>query len=383
MSTIHPPRVRLAPSPTGFVHLGNARTFLYNLLFARGQGGSVVLRLDDTDAERDRPEHETNLYSMLHWLGLKWDEGPDIGGESGPYRQSQRQDIYRQHAARLLQAGAAYRCFCTQEELDAERNQAQASKQPYRYSRRCLEHPPSGREEFIVRLKIPEGETSFHDLVRGEVSFQNQLIGDPVLVRRSGVALYNFSSAIDDGLMRISHIIRGEEHLSNTPIQLILLAALDLPRPTAFAHLPVIVGPDRQKLSKRRHPEARLGLYQEQGYLPQALLNYLALLGWNPGSEQEFFTLEELIQTFSLERVQSSGAQFDGEKLEWLNGLWIRQLSDADLTEQLIPFLPQLPIETIRAAAPGLKERLPRLDKAAELLAYLTEPPPLPPLSPP
>ncbi|MGH7862532.1 MAG: glutamate--tRNA ligase, partial [Candidatus Dormibacteraceae bacterium] len=284
--------------------------------------------------------------------------------------------------ARLLAAGSAYRCFCTREELDQERAAATAAKLPYRYSRRCLHQPPAGRTEFVVRLLVPAGKTRFTDLVRGDLEFDNDLIGDPVLVRSDGVALYNFSSPIDDALMEISHVIRGEEHLSNTPVQLMVLDALGYQRPTAFAHLPVIVGKDRAKLSKRRHPEARLGLYREMGYLPEALLNYLALLGWNPGTEEEIFSLPELVDSFRLERVQRASAMFDWEKLDWVNAHYIRSLSDDDLSQRLLPFLPDLPPATVRAAAPALKERLPRLAQAAELLAFLKEAPTPPDLDP-
>ncbi|MFZ0215033.1 MAG: glutamate--tRNA ligase [Candidatus Dormiibacterota bacterium] len=371
-------RVRMAPSPTGYVHLGSARTMLFNFLFARGRGGALVLRVDDTDTERNRPEFEQTIFDGFHWLGLDWDEGPDVGGPHGPYRQSERIDRYRELAARLLQQGSAYRCYCTREELDAERRAAREQGIPYRYSRRCLTNPPKGRTEFAVRLLVPEGESRFDDLIRGELRFDNAGIGDPVIVRTDGSPLYNFTSTVDDVDMAITHVIRGEEHLSNTPIQLMLFDALDAPRPQAFAHVPVIVGADHQKLSKRRHPEVRLGLYEEQGYLPAALVNYLALLGWNPGTEQEIWSLAELVPAFSLERVQRSPAMFDRDRLDWLNGHYIRELSDDELAELLQRFLPGLPPATLRAAAPALKERLPRLDQAGELLAYLEAAPDVP-----
>lgn len=373
----------MAPSPTGFVHLGSARTMLFNLLFARSQGGVMVLRVDDTDVERNRDEYEQTIYQGFHWLGLDWDEGPDRGGPHGPYRQSERLDRYRELAARLLREGSAYRCYCTREELDREREVARRSGVPYRYSRRCLVDPPHDRTEFAVRLRVPEGETRFLDLIRGELTFRNELIGDPVIVRTSGMPLYNFTSTVDDTDMEITHVIRGEEHLSNTPVQLMLFDALGHPRPRAFAHLPVIVGADQKKLSKRRHPEVRLSLYQEQGYLPAALLNYLALLGWNPGTEQEIWSFDELTRAFTLERVQSSPAMFDQKRLDWLNAHYIRELPDADLAERLHAFLPRLSPTTLLAAAPALKERLPRLDAAPALLGYLEEPPKPPELTPP
>jgi nondiscriminating glutamyl-tRNA synthetase len=380
--TDRPVRVRMAPSPTGYVHLGSARTALFNLLFARNRGGRFVLRIDDTDLERSRPDYEQAIYDGFRWLGLDWDEGPDRGGGHGPYRQSERLDSYRQQAARLLETGAGYRCWCTPEELEAERRQAERRHQAYRYSRRCLTDPPSDRNlrDFVVRFQVPPGETVFQDLVRGEVRFDNAEIGDPVLVKSNGYPTYNFASPLDDAAMEISHVFRGEEHLSNTPIQLMLLDALGLPMPAAFAHLPVIVGTDHKKLSKRLHPEARLSTFQELGYLPEAMVNYLALLGWNPGDEQELFTFDELVRAFDVSRVQRASAMFDWVKLDWVNGQHIRMLRDEELARRLLPFLPGLPEATVRAAAPALRERLPRLDKAAELLAYLRTPPPPPAL---
>lgn len=370
----------MAPSPTGYVHLGNARTALFNLLFARQRGGSFVLRVDDTDLERSRPDYEQAIYEGLHWLGLEWDEGPDVGGPFEPYRQSERLDAYREQAARMLQVNAAYRCFCTPEELAAERAGAERERRPYKYSRRCLTDPPKGRTAFTVRLRVPEGNTTFTDLIKGELHFENSNLGDPVLLKSSGWPVYNFASPIDDALMEITHVFRGEEHLSNTPYQLMILDALGYPRPEAYAHLPVIVGKDGKKLSKRLHPETRLGLYRERGYLPEALLNYLALLGWNAGTEQEIFSFQQLVAAFDIARVQKASAMFDWDKLDWINGHYIRALSDDDLAERLRPFLPELSFETVRAAAPALKERLPRLDKASELLSYLWEAPPAPEL---
>ena len=370
----------MAPSPTGYVHLGTARTALFNLLFARQRGGRFILRLDDTDLERSRPDYEQAIYDGLHWLGLEWNEGPDVGGPLGPYRQSERLDTYREQAARMLHLEAAYRCFCTPEELAAERAAADRERRPYKYSRRCLTDPPKGRTAFTVRLRVPEGETTFTDLIRGEVRFDNSNLGDPVLMKSNGWPVYNFASPVDDALMKITHVFRGEEHLSNTPYQLMILDALRFPRPEAYGHLPVIVGKDGKKLSKRLHPETRLGLYQERGYLPEALLNYLALLGWNPGTDQEIFSRQQLEAAFDIARVQKASAMFDWDKLDWINGHYIRALSDGELAERLRPFLPELPAETVGAAAPALKERLPRLDKASELLAYLWEAPPAPEL---
>ena len=368
----------MAPSPTGYVHLGSARTALFNLLFARRRGGVFVLRIDDTDLERSRPDYEQAIYEGFRWLGLDWDEAPDVGGPFGPYRQSERLDVYRDHAARLLASGAAYRCYCTPEELEAERRAARARRTRYKYSRRCLTSPPAGRSEFVVRFQVPPGETTFGDLVRGELRFANDELGDPVIVKSNGWPTYNFASPIDDAHMEITHVFRGEEHLPNTPLQLLFVDALGIDRPRATAHFPVIVGRDGKKLSKRLHPETRLDLYRELGYLPEAMVNYLALLGWNPGTEQELFSFDELVRAFDIARVQRASAMFDWDKLDWINGQYIRGLSDDELARRLRPFLPDLPAETVRAAAPALKERLPRLDRAGELLGYLKEPPPPP-----
>jgi glutamyl-tRNA synthetase len=359
----------MAPSPTGNVHVGSARTALFNLLFARHHGGVFVLRLDDTDLERSRREHELAIYDAFRWLGLDWDEGPERGGDLGPYRQSERLDIYHQQAVLLLRSGAAYRCFCTPDELDAERRQAEREKRPYVYSRRCLKSPPSGRSDFAVRFRVPGGEVAFDDLVRGPMLFDGSLIGDFVIVKTDGYPTYNFASPVDDALMEISHVIRAEEHLPNTPGQVMILRVLGF-EPPAFAHLPLILAPDRTKLSKRRHP-VMLTQYRGEGYLPEALVNYLALLGWNPGTEQEVFSMPELVRAFSLDRVQKSGAVFDREKLDWLNGHYIRALSVDELAARLSPFLPELDERTVRAAAPALQERMQRLDEARALLAYL------------
>jgi glutamyl-tRNA synthetase len=375
-------RVRIAPSPTGFAHLGTASTALYNLLFARQHAGTFVLRIDDTDVERNRAEYEQVIYESLHWLELDWDEGPDKGGPYAPYRQSERVDLYREHAARLLAEGTAYKCYCTPAELDAERKQAQAEKRPYKYSRRCLIDPPKDRTEFTVRFKVPGGEIKFPDLIRGEMTFDAGLIGDFIIMKSDGFPTYQFASPVDDATMKISHVIRGEEHLSNTPYQLMLIDALGYERPTAYAHMPLILSKDGAKLSKRKHPEANLALYREQGYLPEALINYLALLGWNPGTSEEIFTFDELLRVFSFDRVQHAGARFDWEKLNWINGEYIRRLDDDELTRRLKPFLPNLDETTIRRAAPALRTRMTKLADAATLLEYLWTDPQPPELDP-
>jgi len=375
-----PVRVRIAPSPTGFAHLGTASTALYNVLFARQHEGTFVLRIDDADLERNRPEYETLIFESLRWLGLEWDEGPDKGGPHAPYRQSERVDVYREDAARLIKEGRAYRCYCTPEELEAERRQAQAEKRAYKYSRRCLLNPPEGRSVFAVRFKVPGGEVAFTDMVRGEMRFDADLIGDFIIVKSDGYPTYQFASPVDDARMEITHVIRGEEHLSNTPYQLMLVDALGYPRPVAYAHMPLILAADGSKLSKRKHPEANLALFREQGYLPEALLNYLALLGWNPGTAQEMFTIDELLRAFSFDRVQHAGARFDWEKLNWMDGEYIRNLGDDEMARRLEPFVPQLDEATIRRAIPPLRTRMYKLSQAVDYLDYLWNEPAAPAL---
>jgi nondiscriminating glutamyl-tRNA synthetase len=362
-------RVRIAPSPTGFAHLGTASTALYNVLFARQRHGTFVLRIDDTDMERNRPEYELLIDESLRWLALDWDEGP--------IRQSERLDIYKEEAAKLLASGKAYRCYCTPEEIEAERRQAQLEKRAYKYSRRCLTNPPPGRTEFAVRFQVPGGEVTFQDMVRGEMRFDSDLIGDFIILKSDGYPTYQFASPVDDALMRITHVIRGEEHLSNTPYQLMLIDALGYERPEAYAHMPLILAPDGTKLSKRKHPESNLVLFRELGYLPEALINYLALLGWNPGTEQELFSFDELVRVFSFERVQHAGARFDWEKLNWINGEYIRKLSIDELTARTKPFVPQVDEDTLRKAAPALQTRLHKLAQAIDYLDFLwTDPTP-------
>jgi glutamyl-tRNA synthetase len=368
-------RVRIAPSPTGFAHLGTASTALYNVLFAHQNNGTFALRIDDTDVERNRPEYEALIYESLQWLGLGWDEGPDKGGPYQPYRQSERLDLYKEEAARLLKDGKAYRCYCTPEELEEERRQAQQEKRPYKYSRRCLTNPPAGRSVFAVRFKVPGGEVTFNDMVRGQMKFDADLIGDFIIVKSDGYPTYQFASPVDDALMKMTHVIRGEEHLSNTPYQVMLVDALGYERPTAYAHMPLILAHDGAKLSKRKHPESNLMLFREQGYLPEALINYLALLGWNPGTEQEIFTFDELVQAFSFDRVQHAGARFDWEKLNWMNGEYIRSLDDGELARRLQTFLPNLDEETIIRATPPLKTRMHKLSQAVDYLDYLWKDP--------
>ena len=325
-------RVRFAPSPTGALHVGGARTALFNYLFARRIGGKLVLRSEDTDAARSTRAHESAIESDLRWLGLTWDEGPDIGGSYGPYRQSERQDRYALAAARLMEIEAVYPCYCTPQELEAEREAQIKRGEAPRYSGRCrsltsqqrAEREAQGREP-VLRFAMPQRDIYVEDLVRGSVHFPPGSIGDFVLLRSDKTPAYNFAVVVDDADMAISHVIRADEHLPNTPRQVALYEALELPLPL-FAHVSMILAPDHQKLSKR-HGATSIAEYRDQGFLPEALTNYLALLGWSPGDDREFFTLEELVRAFSLERASKSPAVFDTAKLRWFNAHYIRTQS--------------------------------------------------------
>jgi nondiscriminating glutamyl-tRNA synthetase len=338
-------RVRFAPSPTGQLHIGNVRTALFNWLFARQKRGVFILRIEDTDVERSEARYETQLLEDMKWLGLDWDEGPDVGGPYPPYRQSDRMEIYRESADRLLREHKAYYCFCSAEELEREREQAMAEQRPPMYSGKCRQLDPAeaeGRraagESAAIRLKIPEHPIRFHDIVRGEVEFSNEVVSDPIIVRSSGMPVYNYVVVIDDAAMKITHVIRGDDHLSNTPKQVALYEALGLAVPE-FAHLSTILGPDRERLSKR-HGATSVANFREMGILPEALMNYLALLGWAPsGGDREIFPKPELIKEFQLERVTPSPAIFDTEKLYWLNRHYIKQSPPARIHGLAIPFL--------------------------------------------
>ncbi|MGB8538990.1 MAG: glutamate--tRNA ligase [Acidobacteriaceae bacterium] len=319
------PRVRFAPSPTGMLHVGNARTALYNWLFARHTGGTFLLRIEDTDVERSELRYEAQLIEDLRWLGLDWSEGPEIGGPYAPYRQSARLDIYEQHTRQLLDQGKAYRCFCTTEELEAERQVALREHRTQVYSGKCRALTPkdaiaraAAGEPFAVRLAVPDVPLRFLDIVRGEVEFASEAVGDFILVRSSGIPVYNYVVTIDDALMHITHVIRGDDHISNTPRQVAIYQAFGWALPL-FAHLSTILGSDRERLSKR-HGATSVATFREMGILPEALANYLALLGWGAeGGTREIFTREELVKEFKLERVTSSPAVFDWDKLHWLN----------------------------------------------------------------
>ncbi len=340
-------KVRFAPSPTGPLHIGGARSALFNWLYARRFGGTFIVRIEDTDLERSSRESEDNILSALRWLGMDWDEGIEVGGENGPYRQTERLDIYRQHTKVLLEEGHAYYCYCSEEELAAEREELLAKGELPRYLGRCRNLCDQDRARFeaegrkpVLRFKVPEGQTVIvHDRVRGEVTFETGGIGDFIIVKSDGIPTYNFAVVIDDFTMGVSHVIRAEEHLSNTPRQILIYDALGWKVPE-FAHISLILGKDRSKMSKR-HGATSIEQYQHMGYLPEAMVNFLALLGWSPGGEEEIFSLKDIKEQFSLDRVAKSPAVFDMEKLNWLNGHYIRQTSLERITELSIPFLRQ------------------------------------------
>lgn len=338
-------RVRFAPSPTGFLHLGGARTALFNWAFARKYGGVFVLRIEDTDLSRSTEESVRVILESLRWLGLLWDEGPEVGGPYGPYFQSQRLHLYREYAEKLLQKGLAYECFCTPEELKERKERVIAQGGSWRYDRRCLHLSAREREAFrregrkpVLRFRIPEGTTTFVDMLRGDVTFDNGELDDFVILKSDGMPTYNFACVVDDALMRITHVIRGDDHISNTPRQVLLYEAFGFPCPQ-FAHIPMILGKDRTRLSKR-HGSPSVTYYRDMGYLPEAMVNYLARLSWATGEEEkEIFTREEIIERFSLEQVTKHAAVFDLDKLNWMNGVYLRAADPERLAEILIDIL--------------------------------------------
>lgn len=348
-------RVRFAPSPTGPFHIGGARSALFNWLLARKTGGKLILRIENTDLERSTKESEENIKEALRWLGMDWDEGVDVGGPHGPYHQTDRLHIYETYTQRLLEEGRAYHCYCSEEELDAERQALSNKGELPRYLGKCRQLTAEGRAQLAaegrkptVRFRVPEGQQiTFKDLVRGTVSFESNGVGDFVIVKSDGIPVYNYAVVIDDALMEITHVIRAEEHLSNTPRQILLFEALGFALPQ-FGHISLILGKDRTKMSKR-HGATSVEQYRNLGYLPEALVNFLALLGWAPGSEQEFFQMEELIQEFSMDRVAKNPAVFDIDKLNWLNAHYLRKAEPAKIAALALPhvqaagFLPLAP----------------------------------------
>ena len=393
MTPSSPVRVRFCPSPTGSPHVGMARTALFNWAFARHHGGTFVFRIEDTDSQRDTEESYTQLLASLRWLGLDWDEGPEVGGPFAPYRQSERLDRYREVAEQLLAAGAAYRCYCTPEELEQRREQARAEGRPPGYDGHCrhlttdqvAQFSDEGRTS-VVRFRMPERAFTWNDLVRGEVTFPAGEIGDYVLVRANGEPLYTLVNPVDDALMQITHVLRGEDLLSSTPRQLALWAVMrelgiaDGPMPE-FGHLPYVMGEGNKKLSKR-DPESNLLRYVAEGYLPEGMTNYLALLGWSLAEDRDRFSLQEMADAFAIERVNANPARFDLKKCTALNADWIRTLGADEFADRLLTYLRTERADTlghadestVRVSAPLVQERCETLGQAADMLTFLLVP---------
>ncbi len=388
-------RVRFCPSPTGNPHVGMVRTALFNWAYARHTGGTFVFRIEDTDATRDSEESYEQLLDALRWLGLDWDEGPDVGGDFGPYRQSQRLEVYRQAAADLLAAGRAYECFCTPEQLDARREHARQTGAAPGYDGQCRELEPAAADDLrqagrssVLRLRMPDTDLHWDDLVRGPVSFAAGHVPDYVLVRANGDPLYTLVNPVDDAMMRITHVLRGEDLLSSTPRQIALydaLAEIGVSNGTTprFGHLPYVMGEGNKKLSKR-DPQSSLKLYREEGFLPEGLANYLALLGWSMGEDREFFSKEQMAQAFTLKRVSANPARFDLKKCTAINGDWIRALPAEDFSrrvqdelvsrEVLAQPVSDADAALVAAACPLVQERMETLGQAAGMLGFLFTP---------
>jgi len=337
-------RVRIAPSPTGPIHIGTARTALFNYLFAKQNNGKFILRIEDTDKERSEQRWTDEIIEQLKWLGIEWNEGPDIGGEFEPYKQSQRLDIYKKYLEKLFEEKKVYYCFCTEEELESKRQEQMSRGLAPKYDGTCahlseeiVQKNLAEKKPSVIRFKIENKKVKFNDLIRGEVEFDAGLLGDVVIAKNMETPLYHFAVVVDDFEMQISHIIRGEEHLSNTPRQILLQKALGFYQPV-YAHLPLMLNADKSKMSKRQGDVA-LSDYHNNGYLPEALVNFMALLGWNPGTEKEVFSLEGLVKEFSIEKVQKAGAVFNITRLDFLNGLYIREKDIKKLTELCLPYL--------------------------------------------
>ena len=378
-----PVRVRYAPAPTGFLHVGGARTALYDWLYARHHGGRFVLRIEDTDRERSTEESVEALQEALRWLGIDWDEGPGVGGEFGPYRQTERLEHYREAAEKLLADGNAYRCWCTPDELDERRKAAQARGEPWRYDRRCLNLPEEERraneeagQPAAVRFRQPGHDVVVPDVIRGDATFPAGDLDDFIILRSSGFPTYLLAAAVDDWKMGMTHVIRGEDLHSSTPKQILLLEALGAERIPQYAHVPLIVGPDRKPLSKR-HGSVAVERFKEEGFLPEAMVNYLALLGWSLDDHTTFFTRDELIEHFDLDRVSRNPAAFDREKLEWMNGHYIREMPADRFAGLVHEWLVDAGIDAdpqgVARAAPLIQERMKLLAEAPALLRFLFE----------
>ena len=369
-------RTRFAPSPTGPLHMGNVRTALFNYLFARNQKGDFVLRIEDTDKERSEKQWEDDLLENLKWLGLNWNEGVEKGGPYESYRQSERTDLYEKYLKKLLDEKKAYYCFCTEEELEAQRQEQMSRGEAPRYRGTCRQLTIDQQQKqlkagtpSVIRFIMEVKPLAFEDLVRGKVQFDTGLIGDTVVAKDLKTPLYNFSVVIDDFEMKITHVIRGEDHIANTPKQILLQEALSFPRPV-YIHLPLILAEDRTKLSKR-HGDNSVTRFRKEGYLPEAVVNFLALLGWNPGDEREIFSLEELVKEFSVEKIQKAGAVFNVKRLDWINGAYIRKKTPKELAELSKPYLPEgVKTEDVEKVIVLYQARLKKMSEITELADF-------------
>ena len=380
-------RVRFAPSPTGDLHVGNIRTALFDWAYARHTNGKLIFRIEDTDRERVTDEYIQAAIDTLKWLGLNWDEGPEVGGQYGPYLQSQRLDIYAEWAQKFLDQGDAYHCYCSGDELEERRQLQMKNNQAPGYDGKCRDLSNSQIDEYktqgrkpVVRMRMPQGETVFTDAIRGEVKFEHLYVPDFVLVRGDGSPLYTLAVAVDDVLMKITHVLRGEDLLSSTPRQIRVYQAMGVSESDypIFAHLPFVMGQDNAKLSKR-NGEVSIAWYREHGFLPEAICNYLALLGWSPGDDKENITMQELVDLFTVERVNSSPARFDMKKLEAINGDKIRALTQDKFLEWALPFLTNAKVITgssdeidlVKRALPIIQERIVTLGEIPAMLNFL------------
>lgn len=373
-------RVRIAPSPSGNLHVGTARTALFNYLFAKKMGGKFVLRVEDTDLERSSDAYIKNIFDSLKAMGLNWDEGPDIGGDYAPYTQSEKFEVYKKYAQELMDKGFAYECFCTQEELDEEKQTAINEKRAHVYSGRCRDLTAEQKAKFrkegrksVIRFKMPSKMMKFNDLIKGELEFDTSLMGDFVIMKSNGTPTYNFAVVIDDMQMAMTHIIRGEDHISNTPKQIAIYEALGAKVPE-FAHVGMILAPDRTKLSKR-HGATAVSDFIEQGYLPEAFVNFVALLGWTPSDSVEIKTLDEIIADFSLESISSSNSIFEFDKLNWMNGQYIRSMDNAELTKRALKYMDKYNLseysqEKLEEIVAAVKEPITVLSEITDSVEY-------------
>ena len=376
-------RTRIAPSPTGFLHIGTARTALFNYIFTKKYQGQFVLRIEDTDIERSDEKFEMDIIEGLKWLGLNWDEGPEIGGDYAPYRQSERNYTYAKYTQKLLDENKAYYCFCSQEELEAQRADLISEGLAPIYSGKCrnlseeeIAEKLNGNNKYIIRFKMPGKKIFFDDMIRGNLEFDTELVGDFAIAKNIGIPLYNFAVVVDDFEMKITHIIRGEDHISNTPKQIALCEALDFPI-LQYAHLPLILGHDRSKMSKRDGATSIIE-YKKQGFLPEAMINFMALLGWNPGTNKEIFSIKELEKEFSMERIQKSGAIFNIQKLESINAHYIKKMTLEKLADLCAPYFKKAGYKTndekLKKIIKLEQERIKKISDILEIAKFFFEP---------